>query len=86
MGARAALRLWYVQYAEGWYAWSVRTLRRPRGARVSVGAYARARGGIALVDLVRVRDRVRVGVGVRVRVRGGARVTVRVALIDLGSR
>ena len=92
MGAGAALRLWYVQYAEGWCVWPVRTLRRPRGVRVSLGAYARARGGIALVHLVRVRVRVRVKVRGRVRVRVRVtisvrdRVTVRVELIDLWGR
>ena len=28
---------WYIQGAEGWYAWPVRTVRRPQGIRVSLG-------------------------------------------------
>ena len=52
----------------------------PGLVRVSSGAHARARGGVALVDLVRVRVRVRVRVKVGVR----DNVRVRVALMDLG--
>ena len=37
--AAAALCLRYVRYAGGWYAWSVRTVRRLRDVRVSTGAH-----------------------------------------------
>ena len=42
---QAALRLRYGRYAQGWYAWPVRTLRRPRGARVSLGAHEQRQRG-----------------------------------------
>ena len=45
---QAALRLRYVPNAGGWHTWPVRTLRRPRGVRVSSGRDARARRWVVL--------------------------------------